>query len=67
MEEVKWAGRVRAFRKLKGYTQEDLAGQIGVSVSLLGSIERGMRELDETTLQKIIEVLGITKEELRSK
>ena len=33
METDKWGRRIRAFRKLKGYTQEGLAKNIGISVS----------------------------------
>jgi transcriptional regulator with XRE-family HTH domain len=58
------AQRIRAFRKLKGYTQLELADQMGVSISILGSIERGMRKPDPKTLKRIAEVLGIELEEL---
>ncbi|WP_018924756.1 helix-turn-helix domain-containing protein [Salsuginibacillus kocurii] len=64
MEEPKWSGRIRAFRKLKGYTQIELAKELGVAVSILGDIERGTRYPDEWLLEKIAGVLGITKEEL---
>ena len=43
MEAERWGRRIRAFRKLKGFTQGDLAREIGVSVSLLGEVERGNR------------------------
>ena len=43
MEAEKWGRRIRAYRKLKGYTQEGFAKEIGVSVSILGEIERGNR------------------------
>ena len=43
MEAEKWGRRIRAFRKLKGYTQEGLANSLGVSVSILGEVERGNR------------------------
>ena len=41
MEREKWGRRIRAFRKLKGFTQEKFAKKLGVSVSVLGEIERG--------------------------
>ena len=41
MEAEKWGRRIRAFRKLKGYTQESFAKDLGISVSVLGEIERG--------------------------
>ena len=43
MEAEKWGRRIRAFRKLKGFTQERFAKELGVSVSVLGEIERGNR------------------------
>jgi transcriptional regulator with XRE-family HTH domain len=56
--------RIRAFRKLKGYTQNDLAELMGVSVGVLGQIERGSRKPDGHILRRISEVLGIDLEEL---
>lgn len=41
MEAEIWGRRIRAFRKLKGYTQEGFAKALGISVSILGEIERG--------------------------
>jgi len=32
--------RIRAFRKLKGYTQDEMSELLGVSIAILGSIER---------------------------
>ncbi|MBM7694878.1 transcriptional regulator with XRE-family HTH domain [Peribacillus deserti] len=64
MEAEKWGRRIRAFRKLKGYTQEEFAREIGVSVSLLGEVERGSRMPSESFLLKISEKLSITLDEL---
>ncbi|WP_433746176.1 helix-turn-helix domain-containing protein [Falsibacillus pallidus] len=64
MEADKWGRRIRAFRKLKGYTQEGLAKDLGVSVSLLGEIERGNRQPSEELLLGVAKILGITIEEL---
>jgi len=65
MEEERWGRRIRAFRKLKGYTQEGLAKELLVSVSLLGEIERGNRVPTEQFLLEVSAVLGISIEELR--
>ncbi|WP_010279301.1 helix-turn-helix domain-containing protein [Paenibacillus senegalensis] len=65
MEKNGLASRIRAFRKLKGYTQVELAESLGVSVSIIGSIERGTRYADSRTLQNIADVLGIELEELQ--
>ena len=56
--------RIRAFRKLKGYTQHELAERLGVSVAVLGSIERGTRKIDPKLLARIAETLHIDQEEL---
>ncbi len=66
MENNQLAQRIRAFRKLKGYTQNELADLLGVSIAVLGSIERGTRHPDTHILRKISEVLGIDPEELVS-
>jgi transcriptional regulator with XRE-family HTH domain len=64
LEQYQLAQRVRAFRKLKGYTQDELAKQLGVSIAVLGSIERGTRKADGKMLHKISGVLGISVDEL---
>jgi transcriptional regulator with XRE-family HTH domain len=56
--------RIRAFRKLKGYTQEEMAQLLEVSIAIIGSVERGTRKPDKQILQKIAAVLGIDQEEL---
>lgn len=64
MEAEKWGRRIRAFRKLKGYTQESLAKDLGVSVSVLGEIECGNRLPTEQFLDKVAKLLNITVDEL---
>lgn len=64
MEYDQLAQRVRAFRKLKGYTQQELAERLGVSVAVLGSLERGTRKPDPKLLERISSTLGISYEEL---
>lgn len=64
MENDHLALRIRAFRKLKGYTQQELAERLGVSVAVLGAIERGTRRADSIILEKIADVLGVGMDEL---
>ncbi|MCY9592455.1 XRE family transcriptional regulator [Paenibacillus chitinolyticus] len=64
MEKNAVAQRIRAFRKLKGYTQNQLAELLGVSIAVLGSVERGTRKPDTRMIQKISNALGIEPEEL---
>lgn len=60
------ARRVRAYRKLKGHTQAELADLLGVSMAVLGSIERGTRKPDLRILQRISSALHIDLEELHT-
>ncbi|MFE8698839.1 helix-turn-helix domain-containing protein [Cytobacillus sp. FJAT-53684] len=64
MEAEKWGRRIRAFRKLKGYTQESFAKELGVSVSILGEIERGNRMPAVDFLERAAYMLKITVEDL---
>ncbi|MDF2721532.1 MAG: Xre family transcriptional regulator [Paenibacillus sp.] len=59
------AQRIRAFRKLKGYTQDELARRLGVSIAVLGSIERGTRKADDKMIDKIAEALAVPRDELQ--
>ena len=67
MDIYQLALRVRAFRKLKGLTQAQLADKMGVSISLIGKIERATTYADKLTLQLITETLGIENDELTGK
>ncbi|WP_026688664.1 helix-turn-helix domain-containing protein [Alteribacter aurantiacus] len=66
MEEIIWGRRIRAFRKLKGYTQESFAKELDISVSVLGEIERGNRKPSDELIASVANTLGITIEELTS-
>lgn len=64
MENDRLAHRIRAFRKLKGYTQLELAKKMGLSVAILGAVERGTRRPDLRFMKKISKVLQIELSEL---
>lgn len=64
METEKWGKRIRAFRKLKGHTQEGFAEMLGISVSILGEIERGNRMPTSELIYRISHKLNISVEEL---
>lgn len=59
------ARRIRAFRKLKGITQQSLAEQTGISLAMLGMIERGTRVPTEEQLVKIADTLVISLAEFK--
>jgi transcriptional regulator with XRE-family HTH domain len=67
MEAEKWGRRIRAFRKLKGFTQEGFAKDIGISVSILGEVERGNRVPSQELLTEAARALNVTVEELTPK
>jgi transcriptional regulator with XRE-family HTH domain len=46
-------------------TQQELAELLGISIAIVGGIERGTREPSKDVLGKISLVLGVTEEELR--
>ncbi|MED4586636.1 helix-turn-helix domain-containing protein [Brevibacillus choshinensis] len=56
--------RIRSFRKLKGYTQQSLSVKLGVSLSFVGSLERGTRVPTEPVLRKIASTLQVDYDEL---
>lgn len=64
MEAEKWGRRIRAYRKLKGFTQEGFAKELGVSVSIIGEIERGNRLPTDDLLIRIAAALKTSVEDL---
>ena len=56
--------KIRRFRKLRNLTQEELAELIEISPRSLSNIEIGACFVKAETLEKIIETLNITTEEL---
>lgn len=59
--------RLRAYRKLKNLTQQELADLLGISIAIVGGIERGTREPSKDVLAKISRILGVTESELRGR
>jgi transcriptional regulator with XRE-family HTH domain len=64
MEAEKWGRRIRAYRKLKGFTQETFSKELGISVSILGEIERGNRLPSKEILIDISQALKVSIDEL---
>lgn len=56
--------RLRAYRKLKNLTQYELASALGVSVAIIGALERGTRDPSEVQIQQITKVLQVSRREL---
>lgn len=60
----KLGARISALRKIKGFTQQKFAEKIGIATSSLSYIETGVNFPHSKTLEKIVEVLEITADEL---
>ncbi len=56
--------RLRAYRKLKQWTQHDLARRLGVSVAVVGGLERGTRTPTDQEIEQLAQLLHVTKAEL---
>ncbi|WP_081841323.1 helix-turn-helix domain-containing protein [Alicyclobacillus macrosporangiidus] len=59
-----FARRLRAYRKLKHWTQAELAAAAGVSVAIIGGLERGTRAPTPALVQRLTEILHVTEAEL---
>jgi transcriptional regulator with XRE-family HTH domain len=56
--------QIKLFRKLKGWSQEDMANKLEMSLNGYGGIERGDADISVTRLEQITEVFGISLVEL---
>ncbi|AVN59067.1 transcriptional regulator [Mesoplasma florum] len=58
------AGNLRKIRSSKGLTQEELGFRCGISKNYISDFERGRRNITIKILQKLIEGLETTPQEL---
>jgi transcriptional regulator with XRE-family HTH domain len=56
--------RIRERRKVRGWTQEELAARADIDRSYVGGVERGLRNLTFTVLCQICTALGCDVAEL---
>lgn len=56
--------KIKRFRKLRGLTQEQLAEMVDISSRNLSNIEIGASFVKSDTLEKILDALNISTEEL---
>lgn len=56
--------KIKQYRVLKGFTQEELAEKLNISQRTLSGIECGTIFLSSNTLEKILEVFDISLEEM---
>jgi transcriptional regulator with XRE-family HTH domain len=64
--EMKLGNKIRVFRQIKGYSQEVMAENLGISNTGYAKMERGESKITEERLQKIANILGITTEDLQN-
>lgn len=64
MESSRVNKRIRAFRKLRGLTQIQLAEMTNLSITIIGEIERGNRAADDQVVERIAYALRISVIEL---
>ncbi|RHT97320.1 helix-turn-helix transcriptional regulator, partial [Absiella sp. AM27-20] len=57
---------IQTIRKHRGMKQQELADKIGINMQSLSKIERGVNYPTFYTLEKIMDVLGVTPNELLS-
>ncbi|NLZ39038.1 MAG: helix-turn-helix transcriptional regulator [Firmicutes bacterium] len=63
MSAVLLGRRLRALRRLKRLTQLELASEVGISVSMLSTIERGVKYPRVDLIKKFARVLNVPLEE----
>ena len=61
------ADNIRAFRKSKRLSQEELANACDLHRTYIGSVERGERNVTLSTLELLAAVLGVSVPELLTK
>lgn len=64
MEEMKYPNNIAVIRRMRGLTQAYVAEQIGVSRPKYIDIERGLKELTVTQVDKLKEILDVSFDDL---
>lgn len=64
LDYTKMGERIRQVRKVKGWSQDELAKKCGISMSFLGHIERGTRIMSLETFTSICIALDTNADEL---
>ena len=61
---VNIGGKVKALRKGRGWTQQELANRAGVSMQTISNVEIGRHAPDFETVGKIAGALGVSLDDL---
>jgi transcriptional regulator with XRE-family HTH domain len=62
-----YGGRIKTFRTMRGFTQEDVASKIGVDQNKYSRIETDKQKVDDELLEKIADTLGVSSADIKSK
>jgi XRE family transcriptional regulator, regulator of sulfur utilization len=62
--ERRLAERVKAFRKAKGWSQEELADRAGIHRTFVSQVERATKRTTIRSLEKLVNALGVSFGEL---
>lgn len=60
----KFGNKIRELRRMKKYSQEDLAEKAGLHRTYIGGIERGERNVALLNILRLADALGVTAGEL---
>lgn len=58
--------KIRTLRKMKGFSQENIADMIGISSTAYAKIERDETDASDSRIEQIAKALNVTKAELVS-
>ena len=61
---AKFGRRLKELRSQRGFTQEQLANELGIEISQISRIERGVINTSVTTIYAVSKVLDINPHEL---
>lgn len=61
-----FAANVKRTRKVRGYTQQELADLAQLESSYISSVERGLRNITISNMERIADALGVTISDLVS-
>ncbi len=64
MENLNYSEKIKAERKLKGLTQQELANETGLSLRTIQRIEKGTEEISGYSLKQISKILDIPLEQI---
>lgn len=64
MDKLSMGDRIKETRKMRGFTQEQLAERIDVTLEYISQIERGLKIPSMQVFMKLIEVLDVSADYL---